>query len=363
MDRIFQQPFIASLAAIAIVVASLHLAKPVLMPLAIAVLLSFVLSPLVRRVERLRLGRVLSVVIVTAFVGLLLASAGWLVVNQATQLGTQLPSYRANIRAKAKALSTSLGSFRLAAEQMEALGEELSNAAGEERRAPSAKVTVVEDESGLLGEAASYVGSLAAPLETIGLVVLMLLFILVQREDLRDRIIRVFGNRDLNVTTQAMDEVGQRVSRYLRVHSMLNAGTGAVIGLGLWLIGLPAAFLFGLLSALLRFVPYIGPWVAAALPIALSVAVFDEWTSTLMVIALYLAVELVNNNVFEPWLYGSSVGLSPFAVILSAVFWTWIWGPVGLVLATPLSVCCVVLGRYVPQFEAFAILLSDRPAL
>jgi hypothetical protein len=189
------------------------------------------------------------------------------------------------------------------------------------------------------------------------------IFILIQREDLRDRLIRLSGGRDLSLTTQAMDDAAQRLSRYLLTTTLLNAVHGTAIGTGLYFIGLPTPLLWGLLSMLLRFVPYLGPWIAASLPIALSIAVFDGWTAALLTVGLFVAVELVSNNVLEPWLYGQSTGLSPFGVVVSAVFRAWLWGPDGLFLSIPLTVCLVVLGRYVPAFVFFAIALGDEPVL
>jgi predicted PurR-regulated permease PerM len=363
VDRFLQQPsLLVSLASAAVVVAALHFARPILMPLAIAILLSLALTPLVRQVERLRVGRVPAVAAVSLVVTLLLLSTAWIVMAQVSELAEELPQYRANLEANLGSLRASLGS---AARQVKEIEDDINDAAQEpdDGREDAPKVEVVEPESGVVASLGSYLGSVAAPLGTIGLVVVMLVFLLVQREDLRDRLIRVIGRRDVVPATRAMEDAALRVSRYLRVHALLNAGHGAVIGIGLALIGLPIAFLLGMLSGLLRFVPYVGPWTAATLSIGLSVAVFDTWTPTLLVILLVVSVELVSNNVLEPWFYGASVGLSPFAVILSAVFWTWLWGGAGLVLATPLTVCLVVLGRHAPQLGFLSILLGNEPAL
>jgi predicted PurR-regulated permease PerM len=361
VDR-FLQPTLSNLASAAVVVAALHFARPILMPLAIAILLTLALTPLVRRVERLRVGRVPAVAAVSLVVTLLLLSTAWIVMAQVSELAEELPEYRANLEAKLGSLRASLGS---AARQVKEIEEDITDATQEpvHGRAEAPKVEVVEPESGLFDSLGSYLGSIAAPLGTIGLVIVMLVFLLVQREDLRDRLIRVIGQRDVVPATRAMEDAAFRVSRYLRAYALLNAGHGAVIGTGLALIGLPLAFLLGMLSGLLRFIPYVGPWTAATLSIGLSVAVFDTWTPTLFVILLVVSVELVSNNVFEPWFYGASVGLSPFAVILSAVFWAWLWGGAGLVLATPLTVCLVVLGRHAPRLEFLAILFGNEPAL
>src|SRR5690606_10200427 len=306
--------------------------------------LGVVLTPLVRRIERLRIGRIASVLVVSIGLAVLALGVGWVIGSQAAGLVDALPEYRENAREKVQGLRVSLLRVERAAKQMEEIQRDIT---GEEAPAPGAaqRVEVVNGTGGPLDLVRTYAGSVLAPFATAGLVLVLLIFLLVQREDLRDRFIRVLGSRDVHLTTSAMEDAGRRVTRYLRAYSLLNAGHGLVVGVGLWLFGLPAAFLFGLLSALLRFIPYLGPWVAATLPVALSFAVFDGWETTLAIVGFLVAVELVSNNLVEPWLYGASVGLSPFAVILSAIFWTWIWGPVGLVLATPLSVCLVVLGR------------------
>ena len=193
--------------------------------------------------------------------------------------------------------------------------------------------------------------------------IVLLVFLLVEREDLRDRVLRVAAPGDLRVSTSALGDAVDRVTRYLRALAIVNFGHGAIVALGLWLLGLPGALLLGLLAAILRFVPYLGPWVAAGLALVVALASSDGWTVPLSVAAFLVALELVSNNVLEPWLFGSSVGLSPFAHILSTIFWAWLWGPIGLVLATPFTACLVAFGRYVPSLEPLAILLSDAQAL
>jgi hypothetical protein len=186
---------------------------------------------------------------------------------------------------------------------------------------------------------------------------------LIERENLRNRVIHLIGSRQLNVTTQALNDAAHRVSRYLLMQLIVNSAYGFVIATGLFFIGLPNAFLWGVLTALLRFVPYVGPWIAATLPIALSLAVFEGWTQPVLVLALFIVNELISNNVIEPWLYGSSTGISTMGILVSAVFWTWLWGPVGLVMATPLTVCLTVIGRYVPHLAFLNTLLSDEEVL
>src|SRR5688500_16195348 len=195
------------------------------------------------------------------------------------------------------------------------------------------------------------------------MVIVFVVFILLQREDLRHRLIRLVSGGEINLTTQALDDAATRISRYLLMQLIVNVTYGIPIGIGLWLIGVPNAVLWGLLATLLRFIPYIGPWIAATIPLLLSLAAFPDSTHFFMAVALYVTVELISNNVVEPWLYGASTGLSATAVVISAVFWTWLWGPLGLLMSTPLTVCLVVMGKYVPQLQFLDILLGDEPVL
>ena len=207
------------------------------------------------------------------------------------------------------------------------------------------------------------VGPLVSPLATAGIVIVFVIFMLLKREDLRDRFIRLAGSRDLPRTTQALDDAARRVGRYLLMQLVVNTTYAIPIGIGLWLIGIPNPILWGMLCGLLRFVPYIGPIVAAFFPLALAIAVDPGWTTFLLAGAWFIVVELISNNVVEPWLYGASTGLSPIAIIAAAVFWTWLWGPIGLLLSTPLTVCLVVLGRHVPQLAFLDVILGNEPVL
>ncbi len=195
------------------------------------------------------------------------------------------------------------------------------------------------------------------------MVVVLLLFMLIDREDQRNRLLQLFGTANLHATTEAFGDAARRVSRYLRMQFLINVGYGVVVALGLWAIGVPSPTMWGVLGFSLRFLPYIGPWIAATLPILVSLAVSDGWTQPMMVVGLYVVLELLLNNVAEPWLYGGSVGISSVGVIVSAIFWTWLWGPVGLILAMPLTVCLLVMARYVPQLRFITVLLADRPPL
>src|SRR5690606_9423087 len=209
----------------------------------------------------------------------------------------------------------------------------------------------------------SIIEPLIGPLATTGLVVVVVIFMLLEREELRDRFIRLVGYGDLHRTTEALQDAGKRVGQYLLTQLVVNITYGVPLAFGLWILGIPNAALWGMLAIVLRFVPYIGPVIAAILPLFLAFAVAPGWNLLLWTIGLFIVIELLINNVVEPWLYGSRTGLSPLAIIVSAIFWAWLWGPVGLVLSTPLTVCLVVLGRHVPQFEFFEILFGDEPVL
>ncbi len=233
-------------------------------------------------------------------------------------------------------------------------------------------VRVIPTPSSPFETLSTYLGVIAGPLGTFGIVLVFVVFMLLQREDLRDRLIRLVGFGELNIATRAMDDASARISRFLTAQAIVNGSYGATIAVGLWLIGFifggnepafPNVPLWGLLCALLRFIPYIGPWIAAAMPLAISLAVYKGFGVFVATGVLFVVIELLSNNVMEPMLYGSSTGMSTLAVLVSAVFWTWLWGPVGLLMATPLTVCLVVLGKYVPQLAFLEVLLGDKPVL
>lgn len=369
-----------------ITVAVLYFAREVLIPLALAILLSFVLAPLANRLAKLGLGRVLSVLVTTTLSLLVIAALGWVMVTQTIALAENLPRYRDNIRQKISSVqSQSGGSMGKAVNTLKQIGEDVMQAdtpplgetdPGALPLSPSSStrpsiasvprpvpVEVVEKPTSALDSITGTFGPLANPLVGAGIVFFFAIFILLHREDLRDRLIALIGPEQLTATMQAMDEGASRVSRYLLMLLIVNGTYGLGVGIGLSIIGVPNAILFGVLAAMLRFIPYVGPWFGAAIPIMLSLAEFDSWTWPLITIGLFVVLELISNNIVEPWLYGSRTGVSSTAVVASAVFWGWLWGPVGLILATPLTVCLVVMGRYVPQMEYLSVLLGDRPSL
>jgi predicted PurR-regulated permease PerM/methanogenic corrinoid protein MtbC1 len=368
-----------SFVTLALITAALYFGRDVLIPLALAILISFILTPSVQRLQQMRLGRVPAVLAVVVVMFGAVAALTWIMGRQLVSLAETLPRYEQNIRAKAVALHGSGNSALTQARQtVEHLQEELGIAAPGAPAAPPARsggkarattpagplpVTVVEPPESPLEVLRTTVFPLLGPLGTAGLVLVFTIFMLIQREDLRDRLLRLFGQGRLNASTQALDEAARRVSRYLLMQSLINAGTGTAVGIGLFFIGVPNALLWGLLAAVLRYIPYLGPWIAATLPFLISLAVFPGWEKPLLTIGLFALIELISNNVVEPLVYGSETGISTLGVLVAAVFWTWLWGPVGLLMATPLTVCLVVVGRYVPNLQFLDVLLGDQPPL
>ena len=360
---------------IALIATFLYVAREVLIPIALAVLLSFVLSPVVRLLQQWYIPRILSVVAVVVIAFGVIFALGSLLVAQVNHLAADLPSYRSTLSDKIKSVrgvAGGSGTLERASEVLQGLSKEIetpkSGAPGGNITLPSVSskpipVEVRQPEASALRTFAALITPLVSPLAMTGIVVIFVIFILLQREDLRNRMIRLAGAHDLQKTTLAIDEAGYRLSRLLLAQLALNAGFGVVIGLGLWLIGVPSAPLWGILAMALRFVPYIGAAIAAILPLIVAAAVGEGWSMVLWTAALFLIVEPVAGHVIEPMLYGHSSGLSPVAIVMSATFWTWLWGPIGLVLATPLTICLVVLGRHVDRLEFLEVLLGNEPAL
>src|SRR5688572_8682433 len=359
-----------TLVAVVLVGTVLYLAREVFIPFALALLLSFLLAPPVTRLHRIKVPKVPAVVLVVSFAAAVIAGIGRLVSVQSYDLAGKLPSYLATMQKKLKALQPrGPGVFDRTSKMIEDTGKELTRSAeeanppapvGEQKPIP---VEVRTPKPSSLQVMQRVLGTVVNPLATAGIVAIFVIFMLIHMEDMRDRFLRLLGMRKLNVTTQALDDAAARVSRYLLMNLIVNVTYGLPVGIGLYFIGVPNAILWGLLATLLRVIPYVGPWVAAAFPVALAFAVDPGWSMLIMTVALFIVLELVSNNVVEPWLYGASTGLSPIAVIVAAVFWTWLWGPVGLFLSTPLTVCLAVIGRHFPQLDFFDILLADDPVL
>ena len=358
----------------------LYFGREIIIPIALAILLSFVLAPLVGLLQRIRVPRGLAVVSVVILAFALIFALGSLLASQLTQLAGDLPRYQSTISEKIQAFrdtTAGRGTLERASGMLKDLSKELdkpkeaasSLGAGAsltpKTSAPLTPVPVEvrQPDPGALESLRSLISPLLHPLATTGIIIIFVIFILLQREDLRNRLIRLAGSHDLQRTTAALDDAAARLSRLFLIQLLLNGTFGVVIGAGLWLIGVPSAILWGILAAVLRFVPYIGAAIAAAFPLALAVAVDPSWSMLLWTLALFLVVEPIVGHVIEPMVYGHSTGLSPVAVVASATFWTALWGPIGLVLATPLTVCLVVLGRHVERLEFLDIMFGDRPAL
>ena len=368
-------PMLASpLIVTAILAAGLYFARDVLIPIAIAILLSFVLGPLVNLLRKLRLGRFFAVAAAVLFTLGFAAALATLIGVQLADLADDVPRYRTAIERKVDGLRDSPAGRMTA--YVSNIGRSMREGDRSEEKpkdeptattqAPPEKpvlVEVRERSPGAIELASTLLSPVLHPLATIGIVFIVLLFLLMQREDLRDRMIRLAGSNDLHRTTVAMDDAARRLSRYFVVQLALNASFGLVIGVGLYFIGVPNPVLWGILSALMRFVPYIGAVVSAVFPLALAAAVDPGWSMAIATLILFFVLEPIVGHFIEPMLYGQSTGMSPFAVLVSALFWTWLWGPVGLLLSTPLTVCLVVLGRHVDKLEFLEVLFGDRPAL
>ena len=364
------------------IVAALYFAREVLVPFALAVLLSFLLAPAVRELRRLRAGRVTAVAVTVLVAFLAMFAFAAVVGEEISLLGPQLPQYRHNIEAKLRALPKAIPLQRVASALHQATAElkqsqtppakpaaqrptPNNTAANNTAAEPARPLPVEVEQPGMtpLEIAETVVGPLLQPLAMAGLVIVLVIFILLEREELRDRVLRLAGAGDLHRTTEAMNEAAQRVSRYLLSQLAVNAVEGTLIGIGLAVIGVPNAALWGMLVVLLRFIPYLGIVIAAFFPMALAIAVDPGWSLLAWTALLFVATELIVANIVEPRLYAGSTGLSSVAVIIAAVFWTWLWGPIGLLLSTPLTACLLVLGRHVPQLTFLDVMLGSEPVL
>jgi predicted PurR-regulated permease PerM len=368
-----QVPGLTGLLGLAIgvvVIAGLYFGREVLIPVTLAILLSFVLSPVVAFLRRLRIPRAPAVLVSVLLALGVLGGIGTVVGTQAASLADDAPGYARTIEAKianARAYALDRVAFftrddRKAAAARPNAPAPVTDAIVTQAREPI-PVRVTGDEPSTLKVAGDILAPVLAPFETFVIVLVVAIFILLQKDDLRDRMIRLVGSSDLHRTTLAMDDAASRLSKYFLSQLAVNTAFGLIVGIGLWLIGLPVPAVWGILAGVLRFVPYIGALLAALLPLVVAAGIDPGWTMPILVIVLFAVVEPLIGYVVEPLLYGHSTGLSPLSVILAAVFWTWLWGPVGLVLSMPLTLCLVVLGRHVPALEFVEVLLGDRPAL
>ncbi len=354
-----------------LIVATLYFGKEVLVPVTLALLLAFLLAPLVSLLRRVHLGRVPSVLLAVVVALGLIVAVGGVIGTQIAELATDVPKYAGTVEAKiASARSYTVGRLSMLADSVGPRHGDTGTKPGSPaaaqpgQPAPAAPAAAPQpDSSSPLQLAERYLSPILSPLATLGIVFVVAVFALLQREDLRDRLIRLIGSDDLHGTTLAMDDGGRRLSKYFVTQLCINTLFGVVIGLGLLVIGVPKPVLWGLLSALLRFVPYVGSFISAVLPMSLAAAVEPGWSMVLWTAALYALVEGLTGQVIEPMVYGHSTGLSPFSVVVAAIFWSWLWGPIGLILSTPLTLCLVVMGRHVKRLEFLDVLLGDRPAL
>lgn len=359
---------------IVLAIGSLYFGREIFIPFALAILLSFALAPLVTWLRRVRVPKVAAVLLPVAFAIILIAGISVVVGSQLVELASNLPSYQQTIKGKLRSLQSSApggGLLERLTTTIKDIDEELSEPEKSEERPAGTvgaqkapiPVTIERPAPRPLEVIQTVIGPLLAPLAKAGIVIVFVIFVLLEREDLRDRFIKLVGAGDLQKSTEALTEAARRVSRYLLMQLIVNVTYGVPIGIGLYLIGVPNAVLWGFFAVVLRFIPYLGPFLAALFPLALAFAVDPGWSMLLWVIGLFLFVELISNNVVEPWLYGVSTGVSSLAILMAAVFWTTLWGPVGLFLSTPLTVCLVVIGRYVPQLQFLDVLLGNAPVL
>lgn len=357
------------LASAILVIGAVYFAKGVLVPIALAVLLSFLLSPVCDWFERRGLSRVPAVLCTVFLAFSLLGLVVWTAVYQMSELAPKLPEYQANIREKLQSANQQFGSvlkrITVTAEDIsqnlpladEAEEEELS--LGTQQRPFS--VRVLSTPTNPLELLSVTFGRLIEVFGLAGIVLVLVVFFLIRREDMRDRFIRLLGRSRLTLSTKVLEDAATRVSSYLLMLLVINGSYGIAVSIGLFFVGVPAAILWGIMATTLRFIPYIGPWIAAAMPISLSMAITDGWFAPAVTITLFVALELFSNNVLEPWLYGKNTGMSAVAVLIAAVFWTWLWGIPGLLLATPMTVCLLVIGKHISQLSFLDILLGNEP--
>ncbi len=365
-----------------VVIAALYFGREILIPLALAVLLGFVLDPLVVRLKRWGLPRAPAVILVVLFALGMVGLAGLFLGNQVSSLSAELPTYQSNIKSKLGNLRESArrpGMFDGVIKTFDTFKSEVDQAAPATPAAqppvpargkavvPAAapvpqQVQLAERPPSAFGQVLSALDAVSGPLANAGIVLVFVVLILLDRLDLRDRLLRLWGG-SLHRSTDAMDEAGQRISKYLTMQLVVNLSYGVPMALGLWFIGVPGALLWGAVAAVMRFVPYIGPMISAVFPLALAFAVDPGWSMVLWTAGLIVTLEMISNNVIEPWLYGASTGLSAMSLMVSATFWTALWGPVGLIMSTPLTVCLMVIGRHLPRLRFLDVLLGSAPAL
>ena len=349
----------------------LYFGQDIFIPFALGILLSFMLAPIVNGLQRLRVPRVLAVGAAVFAALVVILALGFVITSQLASLAAQIPTYRGTLNQKLEGIvaateSEASGPLGRAVTTLQEIAADVEELVAEtEDAGPADQPVVVQvEESGNAFEiAASIISPLLGPFATIGIVIVFAIFILLQREDLRNRLIRLAGTSDLQQTTAAIDDTARRLGRLLLFQLGVNAAFGVIVSVGLMVIGVPSPFLWGVLGGILRYIPYVGGFISAALPMALAFAVDPGWSMVIWTAVLFIGAEAFLSNFVEPVLYGHSTGLSPVAILLAALVWAFLWGPVGLVLATPLTICLVVMGRYVPRLEFIDVMFGDRPAL
>lgn len=356
---------IITFATLVVIVVILKVGKQALIPFSLALMFSFVMAPLVLKLQRLGLPRSASVLIVVFFAVGSIAVLGSVLGHELVSVAEDLPKYKDTLRAKIETLKTPLGSsLGKTGETVDELDKELSKSTHFASPQPEAtRVQVVSPTTSSLQTLRSVLVSMFEPFTNAAIVIVFVVFMLLKKEDLRDRFVRLLGRGQLHITTQALNDVAHRLSQHLSMLLLVNCGIAVAVMLGLFAIGIPNAALWGAFAGVLRFIPFVGIWIAAAFPAILSIAVFHTWWPFLFVTLLFVALEILVANFVEPWLYGSHTGVSSIALVGAAVFWTWLWGTPGLFVATPLTVCLVVMGKYIPQLQFLDILLGDEPVL
>lgn len=359
-----------------IVIGGLYYGREMFLPLTLAILLSFVLTPPLLFLRRLKVPRVLAVgfVVIVAFA--IIGGLGWLITLEATKLATDLPTYRLTLSEKIQSLRATTSESKVLEKAEEVLADlknqfdqpdtpstpDPDHVAGQPEIEPIPVIVLQPDPTGL-ALYRSIAGTILPPLITAGIVLLFVIFILIQREDLRDRLMKLFGGSDLQRATATMSDAASRLSRYFLSQVLLNAAYGLFIGVALWAIGMPSPVAWGILAMIMRFVPYVGAYVAAIIPALVAAAIDPGWSLVLKVLGLFAVGEMTMGQFIEPQVYGRGTGVTPIAVIGSTIFWTYLWGPLGLIIATPITVCLSVLGRHVEGLRFLDVLLGDQPAL
>ncbi|MCE7913447.1 MAG: AI-2E family transporter [Nitrosomonas sp. PRO4] len=366
---------VSMLIALALVLGFLYWARIIIIPVALSILLTFLLSPIVTWLQQHGIARVVAVALASTLALSSIVGAMWGVTNQIGSLLDAYPQYEDNILSKINQLTERerdglLDKLQAVTERITeqltdnpVVEESLSSGTDKTEKINAQPVRIVSDGPFQLSQLWSLFGPMLEPLANAGLIIVLVCFMLLNREDLRDRVISLIGVDQIAHTTRAFEDAGERVSRYLLMQLLINLGYGTAVAIGLWLIGVPYAALWGFFGALLRYIPYLGAWLTAILPIMLSLLITPDWSLAIMVLAMFCVLELITNMIVEPMLYGRGIGVSQAALLVCVAFWTWLWGPIGLILASPLTVCIVVLGRYVPYLSFLDTLLGDRPAL